>query len=83
MTQVDSVRVRCLRPFILRGASVPAGSQVDATPLEAAQVLESGRGELVTPSDFARVVEAAKAATRKALMQRGHIARGEHGMPVQ
>ena len=65
----DQVRVRALRAFHLHGDVIPAGAVIKASPSDAAQVLESGRGELVHADDLPAVRQAAEGAVRAALRE--------------
>lgn len=65
------VRVRALRSFRALGDSFPTGAVVALDPLVAADVLASGRAELVDKSDLQRIREAVQADTKTALRAAG------------
>jgi hypothetical protein len=62
-----SVRVLVLRPLRLRGEHVPADREVSVSPIDAADLIASGRASLADQGDATAVHFAVQAATAAAL----------------
>lgn len=62
-----TVKIRVLRPFLVRQQRYEKDAVVALSPEDAALVLESGRGALAEAADGAVVRAAMEAATRRAL----------------
>lgn len=71
MSDTSMILCRVIRPLWCAGRSYPAGAIFKATPRNAALILESTRGELVNPADFALIRAASQAETGAALVLAG------------
>lgn len=63
----DTVTLRTTRPLCMRGERVEVGTVLKLAPLAAADVLASGRAELVHADDAVQCIAAVRAEVRAAL----------------
>lgn len=65
-----TITVEVLRPLWFRGEAQPVGMRLDVQPLDAAELVASGRAKLARQTDAGTVRDAVIADTQKALRQR-------------
>lgn len=73
---MGAVKIRAKSGVLIGGKPFEAGAVVAVAPLDAAEVLRSGRGELVHAGDAEAVREAVRADTLRALKAAGRPWRG-------
>ena len=66
------VTINVKRPLLFRGERREAGMHLDVQPVDAADLLASGRAELLREQDAPTVKDAVMAATRAALGTKSH-----------
>lgn len=67
----DSTKLKVIRPLCIRGERVEADTTLRLSPLAAAEVLASGRAELVHLADAAQCQQAVRADIKAAQRKSG------------
>lgn len=79
INHMSTIKFRVLRPVIFRGERQEAGTVLRASPLEAANLLDSGRAELCDQDDAAIVAEARRAELQRIMFEAGPVPRLSEG----